>query len=592
MDEKVAATVREQAQEKTPRCAAAFRIAEEPGASPLAVGKAADLADQLLVNGRIYTMDAGCPRASALAITGERILAVGDDLHDLLAPGCEVLDLGGRCVLPGLTDSHIHFTWYALGLRTLDLTGATALNEMLASVAQRAREARPGEWIVGQRWDQELWPEHRFPTAADLDSVAPVHPVALRAKSGHALVANSLALRLAGITAETPDPSGGRIGRDAEGRPDGMLFEDSAMDLVTDLIPLPGPEEIEGAVREAFPSAWRVGLTAIHDVDGPPAFAVYQRLHVRGELGLRVVKYLPADALDCALEVGLRAGLGDDWLRVGGIKVFTDGALGTRTAAMLAPYEGEPENTGVLTMDEEGLRALARKAVAGGLPLAVHAIGDRANRMVLDVLADVGTVSTDHTAVKQAVPGQDAVQHWLFRPVHRIEHVQLLHPEDVPRLAGLGVVASMQPIHATQDCEMADRYWGKRCGTAYAWRSLLEAGTTLAFGSDCPVEDLNPFLGIHAAVTRRRADGFPGPEGWYPEQRLTMEEAVHGYTLGAACAAGLEDRLGSLAPGKLADLVVLDRDIFTCDPMSIAETQVAATMIGGRFVYGELAASP
>jgi predicted amidohydrolase YtcJ len=539
------------------------------------------LADRLLVNGRIYTMDAECPRASALAISGERILAVGDGsamgsgsrLSDLLVAGGEVLDLQGRCVLPGLTDSHIHFTWYALGMRHVDLTGAAALGEVLALVAGRAQETEPGEWILGRGWDQEHWPERRFPTAADLDRVAPEHAVMLRAKSGHALVANAYALSLAGITAETPDPPGGRIGRDAEGHPNGMLFEDSAMALVAGLVPLPVPEEVDEALRSAFPSAWRVGLTSIHDVDGSPAFAAYQRLRARSELGLRVVKYLPLDALDCALEVGLQAGLGDDWLRVGGIKLFTDGALGPRTAAMLTPYEGvenEPESTGVPTMEEDDLRQVARKAAGGRLPLAVHAIGDRANRMVLDALAG---------AVKVGARGLS----------HRIEHVQLLHPDDIDRLAQLGVVASMQPLHATQDYEMADRYWGDRCATAYAWRSLLDAGTLLAFGSDCPVEDLNPFLGIHAAVTRRRPDGSPGPEGWYPEQRLTVEEAVHAYTLGPAQAVGVGDRLGSLAPGKLADLVILDRDVFTCDPMEIAGTRVLATMIGGQLVYERLA---
>jgi predicted amidohydrolase YtcJ len=521
------------------------------------------LADQLLLNGRIYTMEAACPRASALAISGERVLAVGDDLDSLLSPGGKVLDLGGRCVLSGPTDSHIHFAGYALGLREVDLSGAATLGEMLARVTRRARETERGKWIVGQGWDQELWPERRFPTAAELDAVAPEHPVLLRAKSGHALVANSLALRLASVAAGTPDPPGGRIGRDAQGRPDGMLFEDSAMRLVADLVPKPTPEETDGALRTAFPRAWRVGLTAIHDMDGVPAFTAYQRLRACGELGLRVVKYLPTNALDGAVEIGLRAGLGDDWLRVGGIKAFADGALGPRTAAMLAPYEGEPENVGLLTLEESELRDLACKAIASGLPLAIHAIGDRANRMVLDVLESVGTGGLRH----------------------RIEHVQLIHPADVPRLAALGVVASMQPLHATQDCVMADRYWGARSITAYAWRSLLEVGTRLAFGSDCPVEDLNPFLGIHAAVMRRRLDGYPGPQGWYPQQRLTVEEAVRGYTLGAAYAAGLEDRSGSLRPGKLADLIVLDRDIFTCDPAAIAETQVAATMIGGRWVY-------
>ncbi|RLC78634.1 MAG: amidohydrolase [Chloroflexi bacterium] len=522
------------------------------------------LADQLLVNGRIYTMDAERPRAPALAIAGERVLAVGDDLHDLLAPGGEVRDLGGRCVLPGLTDSHIHFTGYALSLRMLDLADAASLSEMLTAVARRARETAPGEWIVGQRWDQERWPERRFPTSADLDAAAPDHLILLRSKSGHALAANSRALRLAGITAETPDPPGGRIGRDAAGRPDGMLFEDSAMKLVAALVPLPGAEETDRALRKAFPNAWRVGLTSIHDVDGPPAFAAYQRLRARGDLGLRIVKYIPGDALDCALEIGLQAGLGDDWLRLGGIKLFADGALGARTALMLSPYEGEPENVGIPIIEKDMLRELARKAAAGGLPLAVHCIGDAANRMVLDALADAGAGGLRH----------------------RIEHVQLLHPDDVGRLAELSVVASMQPIHAMQDHEMADRYWGDRCATAYAWRSLLETGALLVFGSDSPVEDFNPFVGIHAAVTRRCADGSPGPEGWYPEQRLTVEEAVRAYTLSAARAVGLEDRLGSLSPGKLADLVVLDRDIFECDPMEIVKTEVEATMIGGRLVYG------
>ena len=538
-----------------------------------------NLADQLLVNGRIYTMDAKRPLVSTLAIAGERVLAVGDPstsstelsrsgerLRGMLAPGGKVLDLGGRCVLPGLADSHIHFSSYALSVRALDLSRAATLAEMLALVAERARESPPGEWVVGLRWDQERWPERRFPKASDLDRVALDHPVMLRAKSGHALVVNSVALRLAGITAGTPDPAGGRIGRGAGGTPDGMLFEDSAMDLVTDLIPPPGPAEMDEALREAFPRAWRVGLTAIHDMDGLRAFAAYERLHARGELGLRVVKYLPPEVLDGAPGHSWQAERGSDRLWVVGIKVFADGALGSRTAAMLAPYAGEPENVGVLTTDADTLRATARKAAASGLSLAVHAIGDRANRLVLDVLADIGPTQA----------GEER---------HRIEHVQLLDPDDVDRLAALGVTASMQPIHATQDCEMADRYWGDRCATGYAWRSLLEAGTVLAFGSDSPVEDLNPFVGIHAAVTRRRADGYPGPSGWYPRQRLTVEEAVRAYTWGAAYAAGLEDRLGSLAPGKLADLVVLDRDIFACDPLAIAETRSLATMIGGRFVY-------
>jgi predicted amidohydrolase YtcJ len=339
--------------------------------------------------------------------------------------------------------------------------------------------------------------------------------------------------------------------------------------LVTDLVPSLGAAAVDAALREAFPTAWRVGVTAVHDMDGMVAYEAYRRLQLVGPLGVRVVKYLPLDQLDGAPELISETNLGDQWLRIGGVKVFADGALGARTAAMLAPYAGEPDNVGVLTIEEDALRTVASKARAGGLPLAVHAIGDRANRMVLDVLENVGSSA-------EGVPP------------HRIEHAQLLDPDDVSRPGALGIVASMQPIHATQDGPMADRYWGDRCATAYAWNSLLRSGADLAFGSDCPVEDINPMLGIHAAVTRRTVGGWPGSEGWYPEQRLPVWEAVRAYTLGAAYAGGMDDWLGSLMPGKLADLVVLDRDIFECPPMELAETRVLATMIGGKLVYGDL----
>jgi len=537
-------------------------------------------ADVLLVNGHIYTMDLGRPRVSALAVVEGRVRVVGDgELRDLAGPETEVIDLERRCVLPGLSDAHIHLEWFALGLQQVDLTGARSLEEMLERVAERVRVVPPGEWVLGRGWDQEQWPERRFPTAADLDRVAPHHPVALTAKSGHALVANTMALRRAGICAETPDPEGGRIERDAAGQPTGLLLEE-AMAQVRGAIPHPDAEAVAEALPAAFQRAWEVGITTVHDMDDLVAFEAFQRLRAEGRLGLRVVKYLPLEAAGLALALGLQAGFGDDWLRIGGIKVFADGALGPRTAAMLEPYEGEPDNLGILTIEPEALEDLARRATAGGLPLAIHAIGDRANRMVLDVLERVRTTA-------EGDPGRGDSPSRPHGLLHRIEHVQLLHPDDVGRLAALGVIASMQPIHATQDAPMADRYWGARCATAYAWRSLLDAGTVLAFGSDCPVEDLNPFLGIHAAVTRVRPDGYGGPEGWYPAQRVSVEEAVRAYTWGAAYAAGMEDRLGSLSPGRWADLVVLDRDIFACDPHAIAETRVVGTMIGGRWVSGE-----
>ena len=524
----------------------------------------------LLYNGLIYTMDPQQPRATALLIEGERLLAVGgEELRDMAAPGTPAENLEGRCVLPGLTDSHIHFASFALGLQWVDLTGTASLQEALARVAQRAANTPPGEWVLGRGWNQEEWDVPRFPCANDLDRASAHHPVLLVAKSGHAMVVNSTALEKASITAETPDPPGGQIARDEAGRPTGLLLEDGAMRLAFDLIPRADGAATAAAIAIATAQAHRVGLTAIHEMDDQVAFDAFQRLHAERRLGLRVVKYLPLETLDAALALHLRGGLGDDHLRVGGIKVFADGALGPRTAAMLEPYAGEPDNRGILILEQQALEEIARRATAGSLPLAIHAIGDRANRAVLDALAAAG----------KGLPAQPHLR-------HRIEHVQVIHPADLDRLAALGVVASMQPIHAPQDAVMADRHWGDRSVTAYAWRSLLDAGTVLAFGSDCPVEDLNPFLGIHAAVTRARADGYGGPDGWHPEQRITVEEAVRAYTTGAAYAAGLEDRLGSLSAGKLADLVVLDRDVFTCDPAAIAETRVARVMIGGAWVMG------
>jgi predicted amidohydrolase YtcJ len=276
--------------------------------------------------------------------------------------------------------------------------------------------------------------------------------------------------------------------------------------------------------------------------------------------------HIPARKLDAALALGVRDGLGDPWLRIAGIKVFTDGALGSRSAWMLAPYETDLANTGIPTISEGELQELVREANQAGLSVAVHAIGDAANRAVLDALAGTRDSASKHLR-------------------NRIEHVQLLHPDDLPRLAKLGVIASMQPIHATSDIEIADRHWGPRAATGYAWRGLLDAGTRLAFGSDAPVEDLSPLLGIHAAVTRRRADGSPGPDGWYPEQRISVAEAVYAYTMGAAYASGEEELKGSLSPGKLADLAILDQDIFRIDPMDIQHVQVLGTVVDGQFVY-------
>jgi len=526
--------------------------------------------DLVLVNGRIHTLNPTRPLATALVARWDRIAYVGDDAaaRAFAGAGAEVVDLQGACILPGLADAHIHFTMFALGLQNVQAETDT-LEECLRRVAEQAARTPAGEWVTGFGWNHNVW-GGAFPTAGMLDRVAPQHPVALSTKSGHASWVNARALALAGITAETPDPVGGKIVRDAQGRPAGVLL-DEAMALVNRVIPEPTLERTVEAIRYALPLAHRAGLTAIHDMGDAAALRAYQTLHGRGELTLRVVKSIPMDALDNALAVGLQTGLGDERLRLGHVKMFMDGALGPRTAHMLEGYTDAPGDRGIGVNDPAAILDAVRRANAAGLACAVHAIGDRANRDILDIYA----------RVQQEASG-DAP----WRPLrNRIEHVQILHPDDVARLGRLGIVASMQPIHATSDMDIAEQHLGERCRTAYAWRSVLEGGAVLALGSDCPVEIIDPLAGIHAAVTRRRSDGSPGSAGWHPEQRLTVEEAVRGYTWGPSYAAGMEARLGVLEPGKLADITILDRDLWDIDPMDILNATVLGTIVGGAFVY-------
>jgi predicted amidohydrolase YtcJ len=432
----------------------------------------------------------------------------------------------------------------------------------------RAQETPHGQWVLGHGWNQNLWPEG-FGTTADLDAVTPDNPVYLTAKSLHAGWANSAALQAAGINQNTPDPTDGQIQRDEHGLPTGILFE-GAMSLVSEAVPHPSIIEIATALRQAQENLWRMGITSVHDFDRRDCFAALQLLHTEGSLKLRVLKSLPIDDLEHAIALGLRSGFGDDWLQIGGMKAFADGALGPHTAAMIAPYENAPDNKGMLLIDGEDMFERGREAVANGLSLAIHAIGDLANHEMLNAFEQLRKF--------------EAALDTPAKLRHRIEHAQLLHPEDTNRLAELDVIASMQPIHATSDMLMADDYWGERAALSYAWRTQLEHGAKLVFGSDAPVESPNPFWGLHAAITRQRADGTPGPGGWYPEQRLSIQEALLAFTQGPAYAAKMEDRLGKLAPGYLADLLVLEDDPFTCEPSVLRDIIPQAVMVGGEWV--------
>lgn len=530
--------------------------------------------DHLIINANVHTLDRARPRASAIAISRERIVAVGEtaELRGLAGPRTRIFDAAGATILPSFTDAHIHWSWTALNLRQIDLFDVPSKEEAVRRVAEGTRRIAPGKWVLGFGWAQGIWPDPTFPTAADLDAVTPNHPVILDARSGHASWANTAALKLAGIDDSTPNPPGGEIQRDARGRATGILLEEASA-LVSAVVPKPTAEEIAAAVIEAQPLAWRCGMTGVHDYDRPDAFDAYQLLHERGQLGIRILKQINDPYIHHAHGIRLRSGFGDDWLRIGGLKIFADGAIGSLTALMIEPYGGEPHNRGIAVTPKERIYELVSEGSRMGFHSTIHAIGDRAVREVLDVYEKV--------RAEEAAAGIPR-----HRRRHRIEHVQLIHPDDVGRLAELDIIASIQPIHATADYPVADRVWGARAALGYNARVQLDRGVRVAFGSDSPVEPFDPLKGIHAAVTRRRADGTPGPEGWYPEARLTVDEAVRGYTEGPAWAAGMEDRLGNISPGFLADLVVLDRDIYTIDPHDILKAQVLGTMIGGQWRHG------
>jgi predicted amidohydrolase YtcJ len=543
----------------------------------------------ILYNGPIYTLDPAQPRVQALAIRDGRVLLAGSEGKVYAAVGgrAEAINLQGRAAIPALTDAHVHLIWHALAQRNVQLDGVDSFEQALDRIAAAAASLPPGAWLQGRGWDHTRW-GGRWPTAADLDRVTPGRPAMLSRRDGHSAWVNTLALQAAGIDDDTPDPVGGTIKRE-KGTITGILQE-TAIDLLRRCIPPTTQDERLAAVEDVTREAYSYGMVGVHipatmtPGDGALSLGDLQTLRERGRLGLRCLVYIGVDTLDQALALGMRSGLGDRWLRIGGVKMFADGTLGSETADMLQHYEGR-RHFGLPVMPEEELHERITTAIHGGLSICVHAIGDAANRKVLDAVEAALARREPRTENREpklegsrfSVLGSPTIP-------NRIEHCQVLHERDIPRFAKLGVVASMQPIHATSDMETADRLWGERAALSYAWRALSTAGATLAFGSDAPVEPLDPWLGIHAAVTRQRPDGTP-PGGWRPEQCLTVEETLRAFAEGAACAAGAAHEQGTLAPGKLADIAVLSADPFKLNPSELHRVRAEMTLLEGDVVW-------
>jgi len=550
-------------------------------------------ADVIFVNGKIRTMSDNMPRAEAMSVYAGKIVGVGStELMRRKFRAVEEVDLGGSAVLPGLIDAHAHFLSLGISTMTVDLVGSTSAADAADRVRQRVRAARAGQWIRGRGWDQNLWPGRQFPSHETLDRIAPEHPVVLGRVDGHALWVNARAMAFAGITRGTPDPPGGRIIRDAKGMPTGILI-DNAKNLIVSVIPLISDAERQEALLSAQRLCLSVGLTGVHDMGVDTAdLNAMVRLIDDGELHIRLYAAVggPGPLWERMKREGPLVGYGQGRLTVRALKLYADGALGSRGAALIEPYADDPENRGLTVTSEGELRRFTDEAVAAGFQVCTHAIGDRGNNIILNVY--------DSVLAKYGQADRRL----------RVEHAQVLHKDDIPRFAQLHVLPSMQPTHCTSDMYWAESRLGAvRVRGAYAWRSLLQTGVVIPCGSDFPVEHPNPLAGIYAAITRRDKNGQPkgaaemGDEfqfskdgirdssdfshGWYGGQRLTLDEALRGFTVWAAYSAFEENERGSIEPGKLADFILLSRDLDENAPENILTTTVRATYIGGRKVY-------
>jgi len=543
-----------------------------------AVAQTKPMADLIILNAKVWTVDSARPTAQAVAVLGDRIVGVGTNAEIELWRGVdtEVIDAGGKLLLPGFNDAHVHFVDGGAQLDSVQLNDATSTDEFVRRVAERAKQTPKGEWIQGGDWDETKWNPPNPPTKELIDALTPDNPVFLSRYDGHSALANSEALKLAGVTVRTPDPPGGVIVRDAQGNPTGDL-KDAATDLVYKVIPPLSHDQRLHAVERALAHAAQLGVTSVQHMDPDYAdIAVYAELLQRGELTTRIYAAPLIDQVDDQAKIGIRHAFGGPYLRLGAVKAFADGSLGSRTAYFFEPYSDQPDNRGLLN---EGMQPLSlmrdrmMKADAAGLQICTHAIGDQAISIILDLYTDVVKA---HRGAERRL---------------RIEHAQHMAAKDFDRFAQLDVIASVQPYHAIDDGRWAEARIGHdRASRTYAFRTFLNHGVHLAFGTDWDVAPLNPMLTIYAAVTRATLDG-KNPNGWFPEQKLTVAEAVQAYTMGSAYAEFQDKVKGSITSGKLADMVLLSDDIFSIDPAKIREVKVLKTIVGGKIVW-DAAAKP
>jgi predicted amidohydrolase YtcJ len=525
----------------------------------------------IIVNANIHTMDPGRPHADAVAISGNRIAALGssDEIRALAGSDTRVIDAGGRLVLPGFNDAHVHFLSGGFSLSNVDLRDAKSPEAMAARLADFARNTPKGRWIVGGDWDHEKWPGAPLPTRQMIDAATPNHPVFINRLDGHMALANSLALKLAGLTSKTKDVPGGLIVRDQKGEPTGVL-KDAAEDLVERVIPPRSFDEKHAAARAATHYAASLGVTSLTDMSAGEDVGLFQYMLDRGELKTRIYAIRSIVSWEVLRKAGVRAAFGSDMLRIGGLKGFADGSLGSTTAFFFEPYNDAPKTRGLLfdQMLPEGIMLKRVQAAdEAGLQVMIHAIGDEANYRILEIYKSVAASNGNRDRR------------------FRIEHAQHLRPSEIPRFGSQKIIASMQPYHAADDGRWCEKRIGpERAKGTYAFKTLLDTGAVLAFGSDWTVAPLNPLEGIKAAVTRQTLDG-KHPDGWIPEQKLSVDEAVRAYTFGSAYAEFAEAVKGSLRPGMLADFVMLDRDIYTIEPSQIDQTRVLTTIIDGKVVF-------